>query len=141
MDRKLNSKIMKMLIAIPRDFVGAISVRNSGATTVSPPIPRPDQIRAKYNRPRIPEANTCMKRPLAQRRLNPCQQRSRPKRSVTTRASPAPIAVPRTPNELMLLSTLARPFGLCFHSVELGDRPKSSTKLGRPIDALKPPSS
>jgi len=46
-DRKLSNMTMKMLMAMPRDFVGAISLRYSGATTVSPPMPNPDQMRAK----------------------------------------------------------------------------------------------
>ena len=107
-DKKLKRNTMNTLTAIPRDLVGDISERYIGETTVRPPEPKPSQIRAKYSRPIKPDAKICMKMPLAQRTTKPCQQRSLPKRSLSTSAISAPNAVPRTPNDVMFAVILLK---------------------------------
>lgn len=130
---------MYMLTTIPRDRAGAISERYSGATTVSPPAPRPAQMRAKSISPRIPEEKTCIRAPVIHRATKNCQARRRPRRSFRPSEMMEPKAAPRTPNDEMLALRSARPDALPCQ--RLGSRPKSCLNEDRPVEALKPPSS
>lgn len=87
---------------MPRFLLRAISVRYRGDTTVSPPAPRPDKSRENSKRPRYPDANVVMKKPLIQIAIKVCHVRRRPIRSVMAKATMAPKAAPNTPKDVIL---------------------------------------
>jgi hypothetical protein len=130
---------MYKLTTSPLERAGAISERNNGEITVSPPLPRPPQILAKSMKPYIPEEKTCIRIPLPQIRMKKRQHLSRPNLSLMATASKEPNAAPRTPNEVIFAVRFARPDALLVQF--LARRLKSDLKLVSVTDALKPPSS
>lgn len=100
---------------MPRLLAGATSDRYNGVTTVSPPAPRPPQIRANNKNPYIPDANACIKKPLMYTSVRACQLLNRPIRSVMASASREPKQAPRTPREVISAFLLARPEASSVH--------------------------
>lgn len=137
--RTVRRTTMYMDTTLPLDEAGAISLRKSGATTVSPPAPRPPHMREKSSRPVTPEEKVVMRNPVIHQAMKSCQVRRRPRRSVRARAKTAPMAAPRTPKEEMLALRSARAEALPCHWSSV--RPKSWRKEGRPLAPAKPPSS
>lgn len=124
--RKVSKMTMYIDTTVPRDLLGAISERYSGATTVKPPAPKPLHNLENSRNLRMPEEKVVMSMPVIQRTAKACHVRSRPMRSVMAMAMRAPMAAPSTPKDEMLALRDASSSLLPFHCDLV--RPKSRRK-------------